>query len=83
MDGKEISFGANTFTISVQVFISKTERDSKKDEFNNLFVKNFPSASFTEDELRNTFEAFGPLLSLKIDDSKAFGFVAFENCLDA
>jgi hypothetical protein len=50
MDGKEISLDDTTsFTISVQVFISKTERDPKKDEFNNLFVKNFPSESFTED----------------------------------
>ncbi len=82
MDGKEISVGDTTFTISVRIFIPKTERDSKKDEFNNLFVKNFP-ANFSEHELRSTFEVFGPLLSLKIDESKAFGFVAFENCQDA
>jgi len=69
------------FTISVKVFISKAERPSN-DSFNNLFVKNFPS-DFSDDLLRKTFEPFGSLISVKIDESRAFGFVAFEKCEDA
>lgn len=40
-------------------------------------------SEFSEDDFRKVFEAFGPLVSVKIDDSKAFGFVAFEKCEDA
>lgn len=33
--------------------------------------------------MRQTFEVFGSLTSVKLDDSKAFGFVSFANCADA
>jgi polyadenylate-binding protein len=56
--------------------------DGAEDTFNNLFVKNLPS-EFLEEDLRKVFEAFGPLISVKLDESKAFGFVAFKNCNDA
>jgi len=46
-------------------------------------VKNFPSSEFTEDDLRKLFESFGTLVSVKLDESKAFGFVAFEKCEEA
>ena len=51
--------------------------------FNNLYVKNFPNSEYTEAELRSAFEAFGLIVSVKIDQSNAFGFVAFEKCEDA
>ncbi len=65
------------------MFITKAERQPQEDSCNNLFVKNFPNAEFSEDDLRKTFEVFGSLSSVKLDDSKAFGFVAFNNCEDA
>lgn len=54
-----------------------------KDLFNNIFVKNFPSQDYTSDDLRKLFESFGPIISCKIDESKAFGFVCFEQCENA
>lgn len=45
--------------------------------FNNLYVKNFPNSEYAEADLRKAFEAFGPIVSVKIDQSSAFGFVAF------
>lgn len=65
--------------------MSKSERvpSSTEDTFNNLFVKNFPSSEFTEDDLRKIFETFGTLVSVKLNESRAFGFVAFEKCDDA
>jgi len=79
MDGKQISLSESnvSFTLSAQVFISRTEREPKQDLYNNLFVKNFPSNQFCEADLRKMFEPFGELLSVKIDESRAFGFVAF------
>jgi RNA recognition motif-containing protein len=86
MDGKEISLeNGEKFTITSQIFLSRSERVSNdaEDTFNNLFVKNLPTSEFTEDELKKVFEPFGNLISVKLDQSKAFGFVAFEKCEDA
>ena len=85
MNGKLISLeDGQSFTVSALVFLSRSERvpDGAEDTFNNLFVKNLPS-EFSEEDLRKLFEAFGPLISVKLDDSKAFGFVAFKSCDDA
>ena len=84
MDGKQISLhGEVTFTLQAQIFISTAERAPKTDQYNNLFVKNFPSVDFSEDDLRKLFEIFGPLCSVKIDESRVFGFVAFNKVSDA
>jgi len=78
MDGKEIS-GEGSPKLKVMMFTPVSERrQATKDLFNNIFVKNFPNSSFTEDDLRKVFEPFGPLTSCKVDDSHAFGFVCFE-----
>lgn len=77
MDGKEISQDR----IQVCVFKPASERrQQSKDQFNNIFVKNFPVANFTSDDLRKIFEPFGPIVSCKVDESQAFGFVSFEQC---
>lgn len=57
MDGKEISLeNGQTFTINVCDFVSKSERVPKDspEQFNNLFVKNFPD-NFTEEDLCSKF----------------------------
>lgn len=79
MDGKEIRMDhGESFRLQVRDFVSKSERVPNDDHlFNNLFVKNFPSEDFGEIDLRRMFEQFGELMSVKIDQSKAFGFVAF------
>ena len=78
MDGKEIS-GEGSPKLKVMMFTPVSERrQATKDLFNNIFMKNFPNSSFTEDDLRKVFEPFGPLTSCKVDDSHAFGFVCFE-----
>jgi polyadenylate-binding protein len=72
-------------------FIPRKEREKELGEkakmFTNVYVKNFPD-SFKEEQLRDMFEAHGPITSYKImtDDSgksRGFGFVAFENPDDA
>ncbi len=84
MDGKQISLdGIVTFTLHAQIFISNAERAPKNDQFNNLFIKNFPSLDFSEDDLRKLFETFGSLCSVKIDESRVFGFVAYNKGEDA
>lgn len=60
MDGKQISLGDEShFTLGVQIFIARSERvptnDNAGEKFNNLFVKNFPSQEFSEDDLRKVF----------------------------
>jgi RNA recognition motif-containing protein len=83
MDGKQVSHGQESFQIGVKVFITKAERQPLSEQFNNLFVKNFPKSEFSENDLRKTFEVYGPLTSVKLDASMAFGFVSFEKCDDA
>lgn len=80
MDGKEISLlGEETSKLQVTLFTPPSERrQNVKDLFNNIFVKNFPSQDYTSEDLKKVFESFGPIISCKIDDSKAFGFVCFE-----
>lgn len=85
MDSKVISLSADVnFTLRVAIFLSKTEREVKSDEFNNLYVKNFPAGcDFGEAELSKLFEPFGALASVKISESRQYGFVAFKECKDA
>ena len=79
MDGKEIS-GEGRPKLKVTMFAPVSERrQTAKDLFNNIFVKNFPNNSYSSEDLRKLFEPFGPLISCKVDDSQEFGFVCFEN----
>jgi len=62
-----------------------------------LYVKNFPKANFSEEDLKVLFEPFGEILSCKVvleldeaagesGETKApsgFGFVSFKNSEDA
>ena len=84
MDGKVVSLSDDVnFTLRVAIFLSKTEREVKNDEFNNLYVKNFPTDTTSEDDLRKLFEPFGTLLSVKLSETRQYGFVAFKECKDA
>lgn len=38
--------------------------------FNNLFVKNFPKANFSAEELRAVFEPFGEIVSVTVQDTE-------------
>ncbi|KAK9449505.1 uncharacterized protein V1518DRAFT_416180 [Limtongia smithiae] len=71
--------------------IAKKDRQSKfsemKANFTNVYVKNVDS-EVTDDQFRALFEKFGPITSVSLarDDegkSRGFGFVNFENHLDA
>lgn len=77
---------------TLQVALYKAEKKNQSStgqrKFNNLYVKNFPKEHFTEDDLRQKFDRFGPILSVVImrdseEQSKGFGFVCFENPDDA
>lgn len=85
MDGKQVTLESQdgiepeSFTLRATVFIPVAERPQAKDQFTNLFVKNFPAKVDSDEELKKMFEVFGPVSSCKIDEtSKAFGFVCFE-----
>ena len=68
MDGKSISLSdSESFTLRASLFLAKAERDQKHNEFNNLYIKNFPTPDFSEDDLRQLFQPFGALSSVKID----------------
>lgn len=87
MDGKQISLpneSEKSFTLKVSVYIPVQDRPQAKDLFNNLYVKNFPSKDFSDEDLRRAFESFGTITSCKVDEaSRAFGFVCFEKCESA
>ncbi|XP_047950315.1 uncharacterized protein LOC125196015 isoform X2 [Salvia hispanica] len=75
--------------VSMVPSISKKNREllEDKEDFTNVFVKNF-CTSTTEDDLKNRFGEFGLIKSavvMKNNDgiSKCFGFVNFENAEDA
>jgi RNA recognition motif-containing protein len=60
---------------------------SKDNMRNNLYVKNFPK-DFNENDLRKLFEKYGEIASTLISRdengiSKGFGFVCFNNPLNA
>lgn len=80
--------------LSVVEYVSKTDRNGtptaakQKMCSNNLYVKFFPRADWTEAEMQSTFEQFGEVGSAYIarDDqgeSKQFGFVCFKRAEDA
>eukprot|EP00250_Pteridium_aquilinum_P014928 c22286_g1_i1 orf=356-2326(-) len=79
----------NEKQVFVGPFLRRQERDlaSAGSKFNNVFVKNMSEAT-TDDELKNIFEAFGPISSAVVmrdsnGKSKCFGFVNFDNVDDA
>jgi len=85
MDGKKVTLEVldgeepKCFTLSTSVFIPAAERPQTKDQFTNIFVKNFPTKDTNDEDLRKIFEVFGPVTSCKMDEtSRAFGFVCFE-----
>lgn len=86
-------------TISVGLY-EQTKRKAlqKEKEFTNLYVKNFKSPDFNDQDLhvkyftinflQDLFSKFGPIVSATImkdenNQSKGFGFVCFENHFDA
>jgi RNA recognition motif-containing protein len=81
MDSKEISVEQKSYALGVKIFTPASERRQNfKDLFNNIFVKNFPTENYSSEDLRKVFEPYGPIISCKVDDSGAFGFVSFEKC---
>ncbi|KAK1443574.1 polyadenylate binding protein [Babesia gibsoni] len=66
--------------VSVAPFLRRNERLSKMSEvFTNLYVRNFPE-TWTEDDLKETFEKYGEITSmmLKSDEKgRRFAFVNF------
>lgn len=86
MDGREIE-GCK---LSVNEFVTKLDRTgtTKPRCSPNLYVKNFPSQDFTEQQLAETFSAFGSLTNVCImrdseGVSKQFGFTCFASSDDA
>lgn len=81
MDGKVLDNGEGT--LKVDKFSPPMERAQTKNNFNNLFVKQFPKDPFTEEDLTALFEPYGEILSCIImkgdqGESKGFGFVCFK-----
>jgi RNA recognition motif-containing protein len=80
MDGKAVDDGQ---TLSVKIFVPRTERQPGAGSCSNLYVKNFPTSDsgevYSDADLRKVFESYGPLTSCKVDDSGKFGFVSFED----
>lgn len=86
MDGKEIDGGK--IVLRVSKYLTQVERPTAKNTYNNLFVKNLPSPSFSEDDLKSLFDPFGEILSSIIvkdenGESRCFGFVCFKKSEDA
>ena len=85
MDGKQVTLDRNhsdepqQFTLRATVYVSAAERPQTRDQFTNIFVKNFPTKDTTDEELKKMFEVFGTVTSCKMDEAtKGFGFVCFE-----
>ncbi|XP_052085605.1 polyadenylate-binding protein 1-like [Mytilus californianus] len=77
INGKKVS-------LTLEMSDHKIQEDKK--EFNNLYFKNF--ANLSEEKLRDIFEPFGNIISLKImtdvyGKSRGFGFVCYENADEA
>lgn len=77
-------FGKKVF---VGRFVPRKEREielgEKAKRFTNVYIKNFPE-SLTDDDLKEMFEKYGKISSLKLmknDDekNKGFGFVSFDD----
>jgi RNA recognition motif-containing protein len=80
MDGKQVD---PDHTLSVKIFVPRTERPQVTEACANLYVKNFPAIdsgeTYSEADLKKVFESYGPISSCKVDDSGKFGFVSFED----
>ncbi|KAL8188892.1 hypothetical protein R6Q57_029403 [Mikania cordata] len=79
----------NDKQVYVGPFLRKQERDLAVDKtkFTNVFVKNL-SESTTDDDLNKAFSEYGTITSAVVmrdadGKSKCFGFVNFENTVDA
>jgi polyadenylate-binding protein len=76
VDGKKME----GFQVQVQKYLPRADR-SRTAEWNNIFVKDFPT-TWTEEQLRAKFEAFGKVTSIhfptKDDASVGFAFVCFD-----
>lgn len=75
--------------VCVRPYLSKQEREFlvDKENFTNVFIKNF-CKSTTEEDLKNIFGEFGLITSAQVmrnndGTSKCFGFVNFTNSKDA
>lgn len=84
--GKSYDVIVMSFLRYVGKFIARKERMKElghHTRFTNVFVKNF-GEDFTEEQLRDTFSAFGMIVSavvMKDDKGKGrgFGFVSYED----
>ncbi|CDW91187.1 cytochrome b5-like heme steroid binding domain containing protein [Stylonychia lemnae] len=79
-DGKPIKEGEEILKIAK--FLKGDQRVSTKNLFNNLYVKQFPKADLSSDELRDLFSVYGKISSAIImknadGSNKGFGFVCF------
>ncbi|XP_071141728.1 polyadenylate-binding protein 4-like [Mytilus edulis] len=78
INGKKVSVTFETSDHKIQ--------EDTKEKFNNLYFKNFDNLS--EEKLRDVFEPFGNIISLKImtdvyGESRGFGFVCYQNADEA
>jgi len=82
MNGKEF----NNIKIEVMKFLKKGERSDQNRQFNNLYVKNFPSEEFSDKDLKTLFEKYGSVKSavvMKDSKGRGFGFICFEKADEA
>ena len=89
-EGK-VNTTSTTEVLTVCEFVPKADRSGLQQPKcgTNLYVKNFPDADFSDDELRKRFEVYGEIVSAVVmrdeatGKSKEFGFVCFQNWQDA
>lgn len=68
-------------TVEVKKVVKRSERDTPKDLFTNLYIKNLPAEGFDEDKLKAMFLPYGPITSRCIMEDKQgrkFAFVNYE-----
>jgi len=68
-------------TVQVCHFQKRDDKGDDKENFTNVYVKNFP-ADWDEDKIHSTFSEYGPISShalRKDNKGRAFAFVAFES----
>lgn len=71
--------------LHVQRYLKSDQRGSNPQKlFNNLFVKQFPTPDFTDEDLKRLFESYGEILSAIVmrnegGYSLGFGFVCFKS----
>lgn len=70
--------GANQGSVLGNSTITSLSQFSKS--FNNLFVKDFPTANFNSDDLRALFEPFGKIVSAIVMGNEKAEDTAAEDC---